>query len=71
MFRAYHIYHVLQIGEELLHFLRCLKNPTFQVSANTAERNRVEKWQHRSLGSCLAKPSSPREALELGRQGVA
>ena len=32
--------------------------------------NRVEKRQHETLGSCLAKPSSPGEASELG-QGAA
>ena len=32
--------------------------------------NRVEKGQHETLGSCLANPSSPGEASELG-QGAA
>lgn len=37
-------------------------------TANTVERNRVEKGQHGSLGSCHVKPSFP---VELGRQGGA
>lgn len=52
--------------ESTLHSLRCLKNPHSKVSANTVERNRVEKGQHGDLGSCLAKPSFPRETFEGG-----
>ena len=48
-----------------MHSLKCLKNPHSKVSANTIERNWVQKEQHRSLGSCLADPSFPRETLEL------
>lgn len=55
MFRAYHIYYVLQMGGELLHSLRCSSNSTFQGLANTIERSRVEKGQHGSSGNCLAK----------------
>lgn len=55
MFRAYHMYYVLQMGEELLHSLRCLSISMFQGSANTIKRNRVEKGQHGNSGSCLAK----------------
>lgn len=52
-----------------LHSLKCLKNLRSKVSANTGERNEVEKGQHRSVGSCLDKPSFPREAFELGGGG--
>lgn len=51
-----------------LHSLKCLKNLHSKVSANTGERNAVEKGQHRSLGSCLDN-SFPQRGFRVGVGG--
>lgn len=68
MFRVHHIYCFANLGKTL-HSMKCLKNPHSKVSANTAERNRVEKGSIGVWGGALLTPLSPERHLSGGGGG--